>query len=76
MIFYFTFYNLAISPSASCYGESASTLRWASRARRLPETRKPNTKSKVALQTQFDALIAELARNYIQYVSNTKELLC
>ncbi|CAH0728503.1 unnamed protein product, partial [Brenthis ino] len=72
-----TFIVATVSPSVACYGESASTLRWASRARRLPDTRTntSNTNTKATLQTQFDAILAELGRHYIQYKPETGELL-
>lgn len=60
----------AVSPSAACYGESASTLRWASQARQLPA--RPNvTKTAVTkseIQAQYNQLIAQLENHFIQYV--------
>lgn len=66
------FIYTALSPSAACYGESASTLRWAARARQLPTPRATNINSNITsravLQAQFNQLISELTRNHIRYV--------
>ncbi|KAM3960466.1 LOW QUALITY PROTEIN: uncharacterized protein ACR2FA_005372 [Aphomia sociella] len=74
-----TFIIATVSPSVACYGESASTLRWAERARQLPTPRPihigPNAVTRAALQTQFNQLLAELTRNYIQYVPETGKIL-
>ncbi|XP_026742952.1 kinesin-like protein KIN-7L, chloroplastic [Trichoplusia ni] len=70
-----TFIIATVSPSAACYGESASTLRWAARARQLPTPRTVNCNSQVvsraALQAQLNQLIAELTRNHIRYIPET-----
>ncbi|XP_075982766.1 uncharacterized protein LOC142981002 [Anticarsia gemmatalis] len=67
-----TFIIATVSPSAACYGESASTLRWAARARQLPTPRASNNSSNVAsravLQAQYNQLIAELTKNHIRYI--------
>ncbi|XP_072929802.1 uncharacterized protein [Epargyreus clarus] len=73
-----TFIIATVSPSISCYGESASTLRWAERARQLPVQRGSNTTSSVsraALQAQFNQLLAELATQYIRYVPETGKII-
>ncbi|XP_046971591.1 kinesin-like protein KIF18A [Vanessa cardui] len=73
-----TFIIATVSPSVSCYGESASTLRWAARARHLPDSQTStvtNVISKAALQDQFNQLLAELNRNFIQYKLETRQLL-
>ncbi|XP_032521412.2 kinesin-like protein K39 [Danaus plexippus] len=64
-----TYIIATVSPSAACYGESASTLRWASQARQLPA--RPNvTKTAVTkseIQAQYNQLIAQLENHFIQY---------
>ncbi|XP_050354421.1 kinesin-related protein 10-like [Nymphalis io] len=73
-----TFIIATVSPSVSCYGESASTLRWAARARHLPDSQGStvaNVTSKAALQSQFNHLLAELNRHFIQYKLETRQLL-
>ncbi|CAB3249282.1 unnamed protein product [Arctia plantaginis] len=73
-----TFIIATLSPSAACYGESASTLRWAARARQLPTPRATNTNtniaSRAALQAQFNQLISELTRNHIRYIPETGKI--
>ncbi|CAH0594312.1 unnamed protein product [Chrysodeixis includens] len=70
-----TFIIATVSPAAACYGESASTLRWAERARQLPTPRAVNCNSQVvsraALQAQLNQLIAELTKNHIRYIPET-----
>ncbi|XP_028176539.1 kinesin-like protein KIN-5D [Ostrinia furnacalis] len=61
-----------VSPSVACYGESASTLRWAERARQLPSPRV--TASRPALRTLYTQLLAELSRNHIQYIPETGKI--
>ncbi|XP_028033838.1 kinesin-like protein KIF15-B [Bombyx mandarina] len=73
-----SFIIATVSPSVACYGESASTLRWAARARQLPST-SPQLSgtivaSKADLQAQLDLLIAELANDYIRYVPETGKI--
>ncbi|CAG9565552.1 unnamed protein product [Danaus chrysippus] len=64
-----TYIIATVSPSAACYGESASTLRWASQARLLPA--RPNitrtTITKSAIQAQYNQLVAQLENHFIQY---------
>ncbi|KOB65376.1 putative kinesin-like motor protein C20orf23 [Operophtera brumata] len=73
-----TFIIATVSPSITCYSESASTLRWAERARQLPTPKLPscgvNVTSKAALQAQLYQLIAELSRNFIQYTPETGKI--
>ncbi|KAH9639263.1 hypothetical protein HF086_014127 [Spodoptera exigua] len=74
-----TFIIATVSPSVVCYGESASTLRWAARARQLPTPRNVSCGSHVAtraaLQAQLNQLISELSRNHIRYVPETGKIL-
>ncbi|XP_022817355.1 kinesin heavy chain-like [Spodoptera litura] len=74
-----TFIIATVSPSVVCYGESASTLRWAARARQLPTPRTVSCESHVAtraaLQAQLNQLISELSRNHIRYVPETGKIL-
>ncbi|CAH2094677.1 unnamed protein product [Euphydryas editha] len=73
-----TFIIATVSPSVACYGESASTLRWAARARHLPDSQISatiNVISKGALQAQYNHLLAELASHFIQYKPETRQLL-
>ncbi|CAH1637814.1 unnamed protein product [Spodoptera littoralis] len=74
-----TFIIATVSPSVVCYGESASTLRWAARARQLPTPRPVSCGSHVAtraaLQAQLNQLISELSRNHIRYVPETGKIL-
>ncbi|KAF9810969.1 hypothetical protein SFRURICE_001492 [Spodoptera frugiperda] len=74
-----TFIIATVSPSVVCYGESASTLRWAARARQLPTPRTVSCGSHVAtraaLQAQLNQLISELSRNHIRYVPETGKIL-
>lgn len=67
------FFSIAVSPSIACYGESASTLRWASRAKQL---RTPTQlqkfsiqKTQAALHAQLQQIISELTKYHIEYVS-------
>ncbi|XP_026760849.2 kinesin-1 heavy chain-like [Galleria mellonella] len=73
-----TFIIATVSPSVACYGESASTLRWAARARQLPTPRVihtgPNAVTRAVLQSQFNQLLTELSRNHIQYVPETGKI--
>ncbi|KAI5633031.1 kinesin motor domain-containing protein [Phthorimaea operculella] len=73
-----TFIIATVSPSVACYGESASTLRWAERARQLRKPKVPNcgpsTASRAALQAQLDQLLAELARHHIIYNLQTGKI--
>ncbi|CAH0400550.1 unnamed protein product [Chilo suppressalis] len=71
-----TFIIATVSPSVACYGESASTLRWAARARQLPDARTvaPSPLTRPQLLAQHTRLLAELARNYIHYVPETGKL--
>ncbi|KAJ8714096.1 hypothetical protein PYW08_007716 [Mythimna loreyi] len=73
-----TFIIATVSPSVACYGESASTLRWAARARQLPTPRAVNcgshVASRAALQAQLNQLISELTRNHIRYVPETGKI--
>ncbi|XP_013200969.2 kinesin-like protein K39 [Amyelois transitella] len=73
-----TFIIATVSPSVACYGESASTLRWAARARQLPPPKlvSPSSTiiSKSVLQAQFNQLLAELSKNFIRYVPETGKL--
>ncbi|GBP91577.1 Kinesin-like protein KIF15 [Eumeta japonica] len=67
-----------VSPSAACYGESASTLRWASRARRLPAPparRALSPPTRALLQAQLADLLAALSLHNISYVPETKKLI-
>ncbi|XP_037294012.1 kinesin-like protein KIN-4B [Manduca sexta] len=70
-----TFIIATVSPSVACYGESASTLRWAERASQLPTKKVANCEvvvtTKSDLQQQFNKLLAELARNHINYAPET-----
>ncbi|XP_053613694.1 kinesin-like protein KIF15 isoform X2 [Plodia interpunctella] len=74
-----TFIIATVSPSVACYGESASTLRWAERARQLPPPRVTHpsaaSTSKAVLQAQFNQLLAELTRNFIRYIPETGKIL-
>ncbi|XP_059053419.1 uncharacterized protein LOC131847786 [Achroia grisella] len=74
-----TFIIATVSPSVACYGESASTLRWAAHARQLPTPRiihtEPNTVTRAALQAQFNQLLIELTRNYIKYVPEIGKII-
>lgn len=66
---------VAVSPSFACYGESASTLRWAARARQLrapKSTCEASGTPRAILQAQYDQLITELGRHFIRYVSMKK----
>ncbi|XP_049878009.1 kinesin heavy chain-like [Pectinophora gossypiella] len=73
-----TFIIATVSPSVACYGESASTLRWAERARQLRTPRLlatgPSTASKAALQAQLNQLLAELERHHILYNLQTGKI--
>ncbi|XP_023934724.1 uncharacterized protein LOC112043499 [Bicyclus anynana] len=67
-----------VSPGAACYGESASTLRWAASARCLQTKRPlatPHIASKAALQAQLNQLLAELANHFIKYKPDTGQLI-
>ncbi|CAG9132854.1 unnamed protein product [Plutella xylostella] len=69
-----TFIIATVSPSASCYGESASTLRWAARARQLPPARAPvrsSQPSRTQLQATLTRLLDELATHHIRYIPET-----
>ncbi|XP_047033978.1 kinesin-1 heavy chain-like [Helicoverpa zea] len=74
-----TFIIATVSPSIACYGESASTLRWAARARQLPTPRAASggthVATRAALQAQLNQLISELSRNHIRYVPETGKIL-
>ncbi|KAJ0173567.1 hypothetical protein K1T71_010716 [Dendrolimus kikuchii] len=73
-----TFIIATVSPSFVCYGESASTLRWAARARQLRTSKTTcgvNLTPRAILQAQYDQLICELGRNFIQYLPETGKLL-
>ncbi|XP_013171194.1 PREDICTED: kinesin heavy chain-like [Papilio xuthus] len=66
-----------VSPSFACYGESASTLRWAAQARRL-QTPKPapvaGVTTRTALQAQLNQLLSELSRHHIRYVPESGKI--
>ncbi|KPJ18257.1 Kinesin-like protein KIF16B [Papilio machaon] len=67
-----------VSPSYACYGESASTLRWAAQARRL-QTPKPapvaGVTTRIALQAQLNQLLSELSRHHIRYIPESGKIL-
>ncbi|XP_045776850.1 kinesin heavy chain-like isoform X2 [Maniola jurtina] len=70
--------SIFIIARAACYGESASTLRWAASARCLPTARPlaaPQSISKAALQAQLNQLIADLANHFIKYKPDTGQLI-
>ncbi|KAJ2953383.1 hypothetical protein O0L34_g973 [Tuta absoluta] len=73
-----TFIIATVAPSVACYGESASTLRWAERARQLRKPRVPScgpsTAARAVLQAQLDQLLAELARHHIIYNLQTGKI--
>ncbi|XP_045502899.1 centromere-associated protein E-like [Colias croceus] len=72
-----TFIIATISPSTACYGESASTLRWAARTRQLPPKRANaavNLTTKAALQAQYNQLLRELTKHFIRYIPETGKL--
>ncbi|XP_069360536.1 uncharacterized protein [Maniola hyperantus] len=70
--------SIFIIARAACYGESASTLRWAASARCLPTARPlaaPQLISKAALQAQLNQLLAGLANHFIKYKPDTGQLI-
>ncbi|CAG9789385.1 unnamed protein product [Diatraea saccharalis] len=72
-----TFIITTVSPSVACYGESASTLRWAARARQLPDCRvtvAPAPVARAVLLAHYTRLLDELGRNFIRYVPETGKI--
>ncbi|XP_063628022.1 kinesin-like protein KIF15 [Cydia splendana] len=69
-----TFIIATVSPSVACYGESASTLRWTSRARQLPPPRTAPS-ARASIQAHYNNLLAELCRHHIRYVPETGGLV-
>ncbi|XP_047994810.1 kinesin-like protein KIN-12F [Leguminivora glycinivorella] len=69
-----TFIIATVSPSVACYGESASTLRWTSRARQLPPPRVAPS-ARASVQAHYNNLLAELCRHHIKYVPETGGLI-
>ncbi|XP_061722064.1 kinesin-like protein KIF11-B [Cydia pomonella] len=69
-----TFIIATVSPSVACYGESASTLRWTSRARLLPPPRIAPS-ARASIQAHYNILLAELCRHHIRYVPETGRLV-
>ncbi|VVC90589.1 unnamed protein product [Leptidea sinapis] len=71
-----TFVIATVSPSEVCYSETASTLRWAASALKLPN--KPyiptSADTKAAIQIQYNRLLTELADNHILYVPETGKI--
>ncbi|CAK1583739.1 unnamed protein product [Parnassius mnemosyne] len=66
-----------VAPSVACYGESASTLRWAAQARRLqaPKTTPvTGVVSKSALQEQLNHLLSELEKHHIRYIPESGKI--
>ncbi|CAG4954185.1 unnamed protein product [Parnassius apollo] len=66
-----------VSPSFACYGESASTLRWAAQARRLQApkiTSVTDVVSKCALKAQLNRLLSELEKHHIRYIPESGKI--